>query len=188
MTTQSTQPEQLFASFVALLLDTLAKMVPGKDDDTDACAARRDIARILFEALKPRDALEAVLAARAVAAHHAAMDGYARAAQPGTSDEKAIRLRNSAIAASRSFDAVLRALEKLRKEPPQPRVEGAKTSDGARKDFAAQPARPQQPPQVARVDFPIQIPGLRQETARGRAVYRDSTALTTAQRPEMAIT
>jgi hypothetical protein len=180
----TTSSERIFAGFVVLLLDTLAKMVPGEADDADARIVRRDIARILFEAFTPCDALEAMLAARAVAAHHATMDGYARAAQPGTSDEKSIRLRNTAIAASRSFDAVLRTLEKQRKEPVKAPVETAGTRDRDRKAAAVQPAWPQ--PKVTRSDLAIQIPELGHTSARGRAALRDSTALTATPRPEMA--
>jgi hypothetical protein len=48
--------------------------------------------------------MEAALAARAIAAHFAAMDGFARAAKPGMSDDKAVRLRVNASAAGRMFD------------------------------------------------------------------------------------
>ncbi|HXA22549.1 MAG TPA: hypothetical protein VNW90_09630 [Acetobacteraceae bacterium] len=75
---------------------------------------RRNAARATIEALKPRDIIEGMLAARMIAAHHATMDGYQRAMQPGVSDAEAIRLRSNAIAAARSFDAALRTLEKRR--------------------------------------------------------------------------
>jgi hypothetical protein len=54
----TTQSNPLFAGFVALLIDTLAGMVPGTDDDTNTLGTRRDLARILFEAFKPRAGLE----------------------------------------------------------------------------------------------------------------------------------
>src|ERR1700733_13083545 len=68
-----------FATFVTMLIDTLAAMMPGSGDDSKE--TRRDIARLMFEAFQPRDAIEAMAAARAVAAHHAAMDNFERAAQ-----------------------------------------------------------------------------------------------------------
>jgi hypothetical protein len=93
------------------------------------------------------------------------------------SDEKANRLRNTAIAASRSFDAVVRMLEKRRKATSQPRLPAAKTA-------AAQPARPQPAPPL---DLPFEVPGFPQEPARGRAAYLGSTSLTGAQRPAVAM-
>jgi len=138
MSTQATPPDPLFAGFLALLLETLAKMVPGAEGDPNAAAARLNIARILFLAFKPRDAMEAMLAARAVAAHLATLDAYVRAAQPGVSDEKATRLRANAIAASRSFDVVLRTLEKLRKPSVQPLASPAKPVNSGKDAVTAQ--------------------------------------------------
>ena len=62
----------------------------------------------MLEALHPADAKEAAAAARAIAAHFAAMDGFARAARPGIADDTAVRLRNNALAAARLADAVTR--------------------------------------------------------------------------------
>jgi hypothetical protein len=93
--------DPLLAAFISMLIDTLAAMVPGGNDDADTKEARRNVARLLFEAFEPRDAIEAMAAARAVAAHHAAMDSFTRAAQPDVSDEKVIRLRANALAAGR---------------------------------------------------------------------------------------
>jgi hypothetical protein len=73
--------------------------------------------------------IEAMLAARMIAAHHATMDGYRRAMQPGVSDAEAVRLRNNAIAAARSFDAALRTLEKRQgpaEKPSQPDRQAAR--------------------------------------------------------------
>jgi hypothetical protein len=181
-TSPSSQSEQIFAGFLALLLDPLAKMVPGKGDDAATHSTRRDLARVLFDAFEPRNAIEAVLAARAVAAHHASMDAYTRAAEPDISDEKCIRLRNSAIAVSRSFDAALRTLEKLRKEPSQPRVEAARV-EGRVTNGAAPLARPQQTALPTPLDLPPQIPALRPKDAGGRAAYAASTAMASTLGP-----
>jgi hypothetical protein len=166
----TTQSNPLFAGFVALLIDTLAGMVPGTDDDTNTLGTRRDLARILFEAFKPRDAVEAMLAARAVAAHHATMNGFTRAAAPGLSDETVIRLRANAIAASRSFDAVLRTLDKRRKEAAEPA--SPPVTDVERRQTAAQPAPH---PTLPRMAAPF-LPEALTRSAR-RAAYHGSTAL-----------
>ena len=71
-------------------------------------------ARAMIEALQPHDAVEAMIVARIIAAHHATMDSYQDAMQPGTSNTEAIRRRNNAIAAGRAFDVAMRALEQSR--------------------------------------------------------------------------
>jgi hypothetical protein len=96
---------------------------------------RRSMARAAIEALQPRDIVEAMLAARIIAAHHATMDGYQRAAQPGISDAVAVRLRNNAIAAARSFDAAMRMLEKRRAaddRPARPQASAGAVQPGPR--------------------------------------------------------
>ena len=121
----------------------------------------------MFEAFQPRDAIEAMAAARAVAAHHAAMDSFTRAAQPGVSDEKVIRLRANALAAGRSVEAALRARDKRRK---QTAAAGDKT--------------PAQPPAVSREPPRQPVIGRTPMRPSPRPDYRASTALTTMQRLE----
>ena len=103
-------------AFLALLLDTLAETIPAGQDREAGLA----IARALLEALRPADAKEAAQAARAIAAHFAAMDGFARAAKPGMSDETVIKLRSNALAASRLSDALVRP-----RQQPQPTADTA---------------------------------------------------------------
>ena len=168
--------DPLFASFVAMLIDTLAAMVPGSDTDAPTGEKRRDIARLLFETLQPRNAVEAMLAARAIAAHHACMDNFIRAARPGMSDTTVIRLRGNALAAGRSFDAVLRGLRKPR---GQEVVEPAKPGVADRPRPAAQPA-PR--PTDQRIAVPPQpngpLPPLRRPDLHG------STSLASTRQPE----
>ena len=128
----------LFATFIAMLIDTLIAMVPGSDDDTKE--TRRGIARLMFEAYQPHDAIEAMAAARAVAAHHAAMDNFRRAAQPGVSDAVVVRLRSGALAAGRSVEAVLRARDRRRQQQTPDRGEGAGAA-ACRQSRDATPAR-----------------------------------------------
>ena len=107
---------QLPADFAQHLMQALAATVP-EDDAGDATAGQRAAGQ-LFEALDPRDAADAQLAAIAVAAAQAAMDGFARAARPGTSDEAAVRLRSGALAAGRAYATALRYLRKRKSEGP----------------------------------------------------------------------
>ena len=97
-------------AFLVLLLDSLAETIPAGQDRE----AGLTIARTLLEALHPADAKEAAQAARAIAAHFAAMDGFARAAKPGMSDETVIKLRGNALAASRLSDALVRPRQQPR--------------------------------------------------------------------------
>lgn len=96
------------------MIETLAGAWPGGSADDS-----RHAARAALEALQPHDLIDVMLAARMIAAHHATMDGCQRAMQPGVSDAEAVRLRNNAIAAARSFDAALHTLEKRRQAPAE---------------------------------------------------------------------
>jgi hypothetical protein len=123
-TTIHTPATQLPADFTQHLMQALAATVPG---DGDTTAAQR-AARQLFESLAPHDPADAQLAAIAVAAAQAAMDGFARAARPGVSDETAVRLRSSALAAGRAYATTVRYLRKRQADaapakatPPRPR-------------------------------------------------------------------
>jgi hypothetical protein len=106
-------------AFLALLIDALAKTIPADPDQNPATReAGLAMARTLLEAWRPADTMEAALAARAIAAHLAAMDSFARAAKPGTSDEKAVRLRVNALAAGRMFDRQFQICRRQRQPAP----------------------------------------------------------------------
>lgn len=160
---------------LALLLAALTKAIPGYAEMSDADrAANLTLARAMFEAFQPADALEAVRAVNAVAAGLAAMDGFARAAKPGLSDETVVRLRGNALATGRVFDTAVR------------------TRGG---DQSPARTRPQQsraashPPVVPasqvrhRAELPSLIPGLADAVmqASRRADWRGTTALTPVQ-------
>ena len=153
-------------AFLALLIDALAKTIPA---DADQSAAAREaglaMARTLLEAWQPADAMEAALAARAIAAHLAAMDSFARAAKPGVSDEKAVRLRVNAIAAGRMFDRQFQAFRRQR-QPAPARTPAANVA------AAATRAR-------HRTDPPLPVPGVPDAVmqATRRAALCSETAL-----------
>ena len=102
-------------AFFTLLIDALAKTIPAEAAQGGDGVA---FARMLLEAWEPSDAMEAALAVRAIAAHLAAMDGFARAAKPGVSDETAVRLRANAMAAGRQFDHLLQTVRRRRQPAP----------------------------------------------------------------------
>jgi hypothetical protein len=95
--------------FLASLITVLSGTWPANSaEDTEMAA------RAALDTFAPRDLAEVMLVARMIAAHHACIDGFRRAMQPGLADADAIRLRANAIAASRAFDAALRFLDKRR--------------------------------------------------------------------------
>jgi len=173
---RTSQPDHLFKLFGSVLLDILERALSRNGDNGDARSTATDIARSLFDTLKPRDVLEAMLAARLVAAHCAAIDGYARATQPEVAEVMVLRLRANAAAVSRSFDAALRTLARRRAPVAQPRAERP-AAPPARQSAAAPKAEP-----------PPTIPGwpaaMAQEQRRN--AWCDTTSLTTAQAPDLA--
>src|SRR5271165_2080836 len=125
------------------LHQALAAAVPAGPDDSQATRDEtRQAVRELFDALQPGDAADAQLAALAVAAAQAALDGFARAARPGTSDDTATRLRGSALAAGRAYATWKRDLRKRQPAAEQP------TPAPAPKPPPAEPVRevPEVPP------------------------------------------
>ena len=104
LTSQAAPAAPLSRAVSRHLHQALAAAVPAGPDDTQATRDEtRQAVRELFDALQPADAADAQLAALAVAAAQAAMDSFARAARPGTSDDTATRLRGSALAAGRAY-------------------------------------------------------------------------------------
>src|SRR4051812_4009379 len=108
MQTADQRPDELSPRLLDRLLRGLAAALPSAED--------LDAAEELFFAMQPRDAVEAAAAVRAVAAHFASMDMYARAARAGMSDDTVLKLRASANTCSRTVDAALRG-RRRRTEP-----------------------------------------------------------------------
>jgi hypothetical protein len=100
-------------------LDSLARTLAGTwppDTQDDPLAA----ARAALEDLAPCDLIEVTLAARIIATHHAEVDSYRRAMQPGLSPADITRLRSNAVAVGRASDAAVRALAKRRAPAKEP--------------------------------------------------------------------
>ena len=97
------------AGLLTTLFRMLAAALPLDGATPEIAAETFQVACALFAAMQPRDPWAAAGATRAVAAHFAAMDLYARAARPGLSDDTARRLRAGANTCSRTADAVRRA-------------------------------------------------------------------------------
>jgi hypothetical protein len=146
-TTNAGPGTQISPVMLRCLLRILSTTLPGSGSDSAEFAADKwEMAREVFFSLEPRNPVEAVLAARAVAAHFATLDLYARAAVSGTSDEKAMRLRAKAKAETRTFDTSLDEIERRHAQAKK---------DAAVRDAA--PRRPMPPPMPAPI--PPRLPG-----------------------------
>lgn len=82
-------------------------------------------------AFKPRDEVEGMMAAQAVALHHAAMECLRRAMHPEQPSEAAAKLRRDAANLTRSMVEMAEAIERRRGKAPQVvRVERVVVQDG----------------------------------------------------------
>jgi hypothetical protein len=109
-------------AFLAQLIGAIASTMPARAGGNEAdLAADLDLARTMLGSFRPENALEAAVAAQAIAMHFAVMDSFARAAEPGTRDEMVLRWHASAIACAREFDKLLRYLGKRQPAPAMPR-------------------------------------------------------------------
>ena len=106
--------------FTQDLLECLFTALPTHPADTEPTRLRRRAATVSgLHALDAREPIEAMLAAHALLAHHAAMDSYRRAGAGEMPPELAGRLRGNAAMLSRTFCSMLHALNQ-RQAPPVP--------------------------------------------------------------------
>ena len=100
---------------VAQLRSVLACLQPPLGPGEDGAAEAQVLAGMAaLRAFQPRDGVEGMIAAQAVAAHHAAMECLRLACEPAQSPEVASRLRRDAAAMSRTFGELLSALDRRR--------------------------------------------------------------------------
>lgn len=99
------------------LLSTLM-ILPGSTAAEQA--ATREAAVRSLMALAPTDTVEVMLATQIVAAHHAILDSYRRAAHPDASAEAAHRQRGIAASLTRLSATMRRNLEKRQAVPHDP--------------------------------------------------------------------
>jgi hypothetical protein len=115
----------------------------------EATATEREAAFLVITALRPRDPLEAMLAARVVAAHYHVMDNFRCAAQPGLPPNLQLRFQARAVALSRLMDATLHNL--LDRQTAAARQPGALPA-------AVPTPRAEPAPDAARASPPPQLP------------------------------
>ncbi len=113
-----TVPELDPATLADMLRATLAALPVTPDSSAEDLDAQRQAALLAVTALCPRDPMEAMLAARIVSAHHAAMECFRRAARHDIDDNAALRLQGKAISLANLSLRMLRELRKCQAEPP----------------------------------------------------------------------
>lgn len=140
-------PDQLTPSFIARLLAMIIATIPGTPTDTQAAKAElQEFVRILFAAFHPQTPIEAAVAARAITAWFAAMDLLGRAARPGLADDTVRRLRGTANATARAFDAALRERAKRQPKPLPAQPAAAPAPQPAAAAPQPKPAAPNRAP------------------------------------------
>jgi hypothetical protein len=114
----------------ALLNATVATI---SGHDPDATTIRVAAATAALAAFKPTDEIEGMIAAQAVALHHAAMECFRRAALPGHAPEVASKLRKDGANMARGMTDMLDALDRKRGKGHQVvRVERVVVHEGGR--------------------------------------------------------
>ncbi len=101
----------------AMIASTLAALPHAADASPAEVESLREAARAALLSLRPRDPIEAGLAAQAIAAHHAAMACFRAAARPETPDAIVLRCQGRAVAFSHLFASALRRLQVLQAQP-----------------------------------------------------------------------
>ena len=114
----------------ALLRSTLAAIWTFKDSPEDV-ERRQSAAAVALAAFKPRDEIEGMLAAQAVAMHYGAMECFRRAMLPDQPPDIAARMRKDGANLARGMTDMLDALDRKRGKAPQVvRVERVVVQDG----------------------------------------------------------
>ena len=89
------------------------------DDPNDDATRRLSAAGVAVAALKPRDEIEAMFAAQAVALHFGAMEALRRSMIPEQPGDVAARLRRDGANLGRAMVEVVEALDRRRGEGPR---------------------------------------------------------------------
>jgi hypothetical protein len=152
------QPAPLDPAILAAMLRSTDDSIPlPPAASADEIDSRRQAAQITTAAMRPRDPVEANLAARYVAMHHAIMENMRCAAQADLPADLKLRHTGKALALARMCDVTLRGLEFRQAHPaldpvavlpplpaPRPRpVMVAAPGTPAPQPAAAQPSIPQ---------------------------------------------
>ena len=153
MTPQADQPgDTLDPAFADYLLGRLVAALPAAEDEASELA-RRDAIRVAFQSMRPRNPMEAMIAAEAIGAHHVIMGCFRVALAPETEPAVAARARSNAATLSRVRLATLRSLEQQLAPatvrpatPARPKAAAEKRIEAAGVAEPAQEQPPTEPP------------------------------------------
>jgi len=150
-------------TFAAMLRTTVDALPFHPQASAEEKAHMREAASLVVAALRPRDPLEAVLAARFVSAHYHVMDYFRAAAQPNLPPALQLRYQGRAIALCKTMDATLETfLDRQTEAPRRPAVVAAEVAapeaqpaaEAARTDAPAAPAPEEPTPEAALASTP----------------------------------
>ena len=125
----------------------LASLPPPPDDTPEALSLRDQAARAALEALRPNDALEAMLAAQFVAACFQALDCLRLANSPDSEVAANLKCKAQAVSMMRQSQAALRALDRMQaaRGAPARLTAPAPAKPGVEAKPTAAPSRPALP-------------------------------------------
>ena len=162
MTQSPTQPQPLALdalTHAAMLCTTMDALPYHPRASAEQKAAMREAASLVVASLRPRDPLEAMLAARYVSAHYHVMDDFRAAAQPNLPPALQLRYQARVIALCKTMDATLETfLDRQTAAPRRPAVvaapEAQPAAEAARTDAPAAPAPAEPTPEAAPASTP----------------------------------
>jgi hypothetical protein len=160
----------------------LASLPLDPNRDVEDLKMERKAATAMLASLHPTDAVQAALAARAVAMHHAAMECMRRTTHPEASSAQVAKLFVTAMALSRMSIQLMKALAQRQTEdsrahraaPAKPAATGmAAGAGGAAAGAQARPPAPEQRPAVPNKPAAAAAPG----AAAKEPMHQTSTAI-----------
>ena len=178
MTQSPTQRQPLAVdalTHAAMLCTTMDALPYHPRASAEQKAAMREAASLVVASLRPRDPLEALLAARFVSAHYHVMDDLRAAAQPNLPSALQLRYQARAIALCKTMDATLCALLDRQTAAPRRPMEVAASVDAQSAPETAQtdapPAQVEPTPEAALASTPPQpvVEGRHARRCRERA-------------------
>ncbi len=133
-------------TFAAMLRTTVDALPFHPRASAEEKAHMREAASLVVAALRPRDPLEAVLAARFVSAHYHVMEDFRAAAEPNLPPALQLRYQGRLIALCKTMDATLKTFLDRQTAAPRRPAEVAAPVAAPEARPAAEAARADAPP------------------------------------------
>jgi hypothetical protein len=144
------EPAVFEAPFIYMLNSTLDAVAPPPNASAEDVKTQQLAVAMSLGALDPSDAIDTLSAARAIAAHHAAMECYRRAAKPDVTDKMLATLLARAASLSRLAAQTTQAIERRKAVARGVKVRAkaagkAATQNGSQNPMPSEAGRPQPP-------------------------------------------